>query len=200
MRIPSIEQCFSFMQDFGMYENIRQHSMMVARVADALHRGLERTRKGDLLPPHNAVVAGALLHDIAKARCLEENCKHAEVGEAICQELGYPEVAEMVGNHVILARYSSDLYTEGIFGAVELVYYADKRVKHDKIVTLEERLEYILDKYSQSDTVRESMIRKNFKKCRDLENYLFACLDFDPDELALQINAHLFLQPIHSHA
>ena len=62
-----------------MLDNIRAHSFVVARVAEALVDGLGRTGKTPgPLPDKEEVVAGALLHDIAKTLCIKTDCRHAE--------------------------------------------------------------------------------------------------------------------------
>jgi len=190
MEIPSAAQCFSYMKDFGMYDNIREHSLMVARVTELLYRKL--WEKGMDLPPKDAVLAGALLHDIAKTKCIQEGCQHAQVGEAICRDLGYPEVAAMVGNHVNLPKSHFDACRSGIFTGSELVYYSDKRVKHDSIVSLDERLAYILEKYSDNNLEWGANIQANFRMCLELEGFLFAGLDFAPAEVAAWIDRTLF--------
>lgn len=60
---------------------------------------------------------------------------HAVAGAQILEERGYPAIANLIKKH----RF---LQIEDSFNSWEekIVYYADKRVKHDKIVTLEERL------------------------------------------------------------
>ena len=189
MKIPSISQCFAHMKDFGMYDHIREHSRMVARVAELMYRQL--AAKGAILPPKELVMAGALLHDIAKSKCIEEGCQHAKVGEAICVDLGYPEVAEMVGKHVNLPKLRPEVYQHNTFSGPELVYYSDKRVKHDGIVSLDERLAYILDKYSDSPEW-EKNIQANFRMCAELEGFLFARLNFVPGDVAARIDQTLF--------
>ena len=145
MPVPTIQQCYSLMDEYAMLDNIRAHSLMVARVAQVLHQRLADSPKTNShLPSEDLVLAGALLHDIAKTPCLENRCDHARQGRDICLELGYPEVAEVVREHVILTEFSITRYDNGHFLAKELVYYADKRVRHDEIVSIEERLEYIL--------------------------------------------------------
>jgi len=184
MNIPNIAQCVAYMEEFAMYANIRDHSFMVAKAASALLEGLKRAdRVESPLPPDDLVIAGALLHDIAKTLCLKENCRHAEVGQEICRDLGYPEVGEIVGEHVVLSDFSIDRYHRGIFTAGELVYYADKRVRHDVIVPLDSRLAYILERYGENDPVREKMIVTNFRRCQELERHLFEFLDYQPEEL-----------------
>lgn len=168
-----------------MWENIRCHSFLVARVAELLQQRLAAADRVPTVPSRELVIAGALLHDIAKSKCLEENCRHAEVGAQLCAEAGYREISPIVANHVLLADYQPDRYGRGEFSASELVFYADKRVKHDQVVGLDERLEYILAKYAGTDTFREKLIRENFAACRVLEQHLFARLDIEPDDVAI---------------
>ena len=196
-KIPSIEQCLIYMDDFSMLENIRAHSFMVARAATALLEGLRRAGKTSaFLPPEDLVLAGALLHDIAKTQCLKTACKHALVGQEICRDLGFPEIGEIVRDHVILSDYAPVRYKQGIFNACELVYYADKRVRHDQIVSLESRLEYILGRYGDNDPVKESMITANFSICQEFETLLFNFLDFMPAELEQIASSRCHTLPI----
>jgi putative nucleotidyltransferase with HDIG domain len=186
--VPTIRQCLSFMDDFAMLDNIRQHSFMVARCASALLAGLQQAGKtGAPLPAEELVVTGALLHDIAKTQCLQGNCRHAQVGREICRDLGFPEIGEIVGEHVILSDFSPERYRQGIFNATELVYYADKRVRHDQIVPLDNRLVYIIERYGDNDPLKETLIIANFRHCQELERHLFSFLDFPPEDLPLYI-------------
>lgn len=169
------------MDDFSMLDNIRDHSIMVARVADALLTGMEE--KGAKPPPRDLVISGALLHDIAKTQCIKEHCDHSSVGNAICLDLGYPEIAEIVLEHVILINFPVERLRKGVFLAKELVHYADKRVLHDQVVSLDARLDYILERYGNNDPFRHSLIKKNFHRCRELENFLFAHISYSPDDL-----------------
>jgi len=182
--IPSISQCLAFHDRYEMLDNIRQHSFVVARVAEALVEGLSRTGKSaDPLPDRQEVIAGALLHDIAKTLCIKTDCRHAEIGRQICLELGYPELGEIVAEHVVLKNFTTDLYDRGIFGSKEIVFYADKRVRHDQVVCLADRLEYILQRYGDNNPAREQFIRQNFQQTLKFESYLFAFLDFQPEEI-----------------
>ena len=60
-------------------------------------------------------------------------------------------------------------------------------MKHDQVVSLDERLLYIIDKYSNNEAVREDRIRKNFEQCRQVEEHLFSHLDFAPDEISSRL-------------
>jgi len=176
-----------------MLDNIRAHSLMVTRVAQVLLQGLADSRKENSpLPSTELVLAGALLHDIAKTPCLENHCDHAKQGRDICLERGYSEVAEIVREHVILTEFSSKRYAKGYFLAKELVFYADKRVRHEEIVSLEERLEYILEHYGNNDPRRYTLIKENFSKCQQLETFLFFSAGMETDALQKVVNCRDF--------
>ncbi len=191
--IPSISQCLEFHDRFQMLENIQAHSFVVARVAESLVDSLLRAgRSAGPFPDKKEVVAGALLHDIAKTICLKTNCRHAEEGKLICLELGYPELGEIVAEHVILNNFTAELYAQGIFGTKEIVFYADKRVRHDQVVSLADRLEYILERYGDNNPVREKLIHQNFNQALDFEKYFFNFLDILPEEISKYISLEKF--------
>lgn len=172
-----------------MLDNIREHSHLVARVAEAIVAGLEqRSKSPENSTDRSLVLAGALLHDIAKTICLDGSCRHDEEGMKICCRHGYPEVGRIVREHVLLSSFTPGNYRLGIFPAREIVYYADKRVRHNEIVSLQQRYEYIIDIYSRENESIKNRIRQNFDRCAELEGYLFDFLAFSPDELTAQVN------------
>lgn len=178
-----------------MLDNIREHSHLVARVAEAIVCGLggigeNSGRVADL----ELVLAGALLHDIAKTKCLDGSCRHDEEGMYICCRHGYPEVGQIVREHVLLSSFTPDDYRRGHFPAREIVYYADKRVRHSEIVSLEQRCDYIIEKYSQENEAIKKRIRENFDRCAELEQYLFEFLPFSPELLSREVNPAPFLK------
>lgn len=166
-----------------MLANIRRHSLVVARLAMQLLAGLHAMQPDRPQAPRELVLAGALLHDIAKAPCLGGRCDHAREGALICRREGYPRVAEIVAQHVRLAPFAEARYEAGLFGAPELVHYADKRVRHHCVVSLDERLEYILERYGRNNPERCRAIELHFRQCRRLEQLLFRRLPFPPEEL-----------------
>jgi len=179
--IPGQELCFQLMEQYGMLANIREHSIIVARVTELLVRGL--LAAGGKVSLEKAI-AGALLHDIAKTACLNCNDNHAARGREICLKHGFEEIAEIVGEHVILSNGVPD----DCCREVEIVYYADKRVNHDKVVGLEDRLTYIIDRYSQNNPQRTEAIRRNFEHTRQIEQRLFVKLPWQPEEVADLVN------------
>jgi len=188
IQLPSIDECFELFDQYRMLDNIRAHSQVVAMVAGELVEGLVQLRPTHSeLPDRQQVVVGALLHDIAKTICLETGCRHAETGQQMLEELGFPELGEIVAEHVVLKEFRTEHYKRGSFHPKEIVYYADKRVRHDQIVSLEDRLEYIIDRYGNNDPLRIEYIKLNFAKTQEFESYLFTHIDFSPATLASRL-------------
>lgn len=174
-----------------MLPNIRRHSVIVARVARQIVHGLKEAGPApDAVPDPGLIQAGALLHDIAKTPCLRNGCDHARTGGEICRGLGYPEVAEIVEEHVLLRDHDAERYGRGFFSAREIIYYSDKRVRHEEIVSLDARLDYILQNYGQNDPLIHRRIRENFTRCVELERLLFTFLPFSPDQLDERVALH----------
>jgi uncharacterized protein len=174
IRIPSEEMCRRMMADLGTLENIVAHCRQVCRVSLLLTDRLD-------LPSLNRdlIRAAASLHDITKTRSFRTREDHAETGARLLDDLGYPEVAEIVGQHVRLNRYFASRSTT----EAEIVNYADKRVLHDKIVPLSERMGYILEKYGSAPE-RKRDILLLWEKTEMLEERLFDGLPFAPGEIS----------------
>ena len=164
-----------------MMEHIVAHSLQVCRVALFLADRLD-------LPGLNRelIQAAALLHDITKTRSFRTQEAHAETGAHLLAGLGYPEVGHIVGQHVRLNRYVA----ESVPTEAEIVNYADKRVLHDRIVSLGERMGYILERYGQEPD-RKRHILLLWEKTRELEGRLFSRLPFGPDDLSRLLSAEV---------
>ena len=162
-----------------MLENIVAHSLQVCRVATCLvdHLKLEGIHLDRLL-----VQAAALLHDITKTRSFKTEENHALTGGQYLTDSGYPEVGDLVRQHVRLDDYSEDKS----LAEVEIINYADKRVRHDRIVPLEERMDYIMERYGSRPEHRQR-IQLIWEKTRGLEKQIFRNLSFSPNDL----NGHL---------
>jgi putative nucleotidyltransferase with HDIG domain len=164
------------MDKYRMLENIKVHSIVVARVAHLIARGL---RDAGLDISIKKATAGALIHDIGKTASLNSSEDHSETGRRICLENDLHEIADIVGEHVILKDYKQN----GKFSEKEIVYYSDKRVNHDRIVSLKERLAYIIERYGKKQAERHHAILMNFELCKKVEKKLFSKLTFSPKSL-----------------
>ena len=179
MNIPDRGQCFQMMHRMDMMEHIAAHSIMVAAVA--LFLTDEYAQTGTILN-RKLIDAAALLHDITKTRSIVSGEMHAETGESYLVKEGFPEVGSIVGQHVALKCYRvSAKVTEA-----EIVNYADKRVLHDKIVSLKHRMEYILDRYGKIPQRREKLLRIG-EQTEILEEKLFLDLSLSPEDVASKL-------------
>lgn len=140
--------------------HVRKHSEHVANIARALAQELQK--KGVTVDVE-ATYQSALLHDLLRMCDIRnfaprdaenwtkerekiwKECRkkyagkdHADAGAEVLKEAGYPEIARMIYTHkfirIVSGKEAPKTWEE------KLVYYADKRVLHDRIVTLEERI------------------------------------------------------------
>jgi uncharacterized protein len=180
IRIPPQSQCILLVEAHGMLPNIREHSLRVMEVAVFLGQAL--TEAGfDLHLP--LVRVGALLHDLGKTASLGTPINHAELGAGFLEELGYPHVAQVVREHVHLDDTIADPKP---LREAELVNYADKRVLHETVVTLEERFADLKVRYGRTPEAL-ARIQATEVRTRVLEEKLFAPLRLTPLDL-LRIN------------
>jgi uncharacterized protein len=178
--IPTIEQCYEMMERYGMLENIKAHSIMVEKVASFLGMEFKKAGKDVSL---SKIAAGALLHDIAKTQSLSTREDHAARGSEICIANHFEEIADIVREHVIMRSFDSD----GDVNEKEVIYYSDKRVNHDKLVSLDERMQHLFMRYAKDNKRMENQIEENFILCKKVEKKLFGLLNFTPEDLAFKI-------------
>ena len=180
IQFPSKDECLALMAAHGMLPNIREHSFRVTQVAVFLGEALAAAGLTLHLP---LIEAGALLHDLGKTPCLGNGQKHAEWGAAVLTGMGYPEVAQIVKEHVYLA---SDPASVRPPRESEVVNYADKRVLHTRVVTLSQRFADILERYGRTPEARARLADLEIK-FQALEDKIFDPLDLNPVDL-LQLN------------
>jgi len=142
-RIPTYEECLALIAEQGMRENIKNHSLMVMKVALAITDNLLPDTKIN----RRLVLAGALLHDITKMQSLATHEHHDVTGGEFVRRKGFESTAVAVEEHVVIKSFNPD----GLLLEKEIVHYADKRVKHDVIVSLDQRLEDLLVRYGTTD-------------------------------------------------
>lgn len=166
-RIPSQEECDQLLSQYNMLPNIIDHSRQVMRVSLAITDHLQTAVSID----RNLVLAAALLHDITKTRALKTKEKHDQSGAELLQSLGFCRVAEIVRQHVAL----EDFDPEGRLEEQEIVNYADKRVMHDRIVSLPERMKDLIERYGATEEIRQS-IRRNGDQILAVEKKIRNCM------------------------
>ncbi|MCK5540180.1 MAG: HDIG domain-containing protein [Deltaproteobacteria bacterium] len=175
MNIPDYNTCCELLERFEVPEHIIDHSRQVAVISLCLREGLLVQGIGlgrDLL------LSAGLLHDIAKMASLENGRDHAELGGEWLDREGFPEIAEIVRNHV---RLVTDL--AGPIVAKEIIYYADKRVRHVEIVSVAERLVDLRKRYGgNSPSLTRLAELENLTLA--VEKKIFSGLNFFPEEVS----------------
>ena len=134
--IPAREECLAAWNLFQVSAETRRHCALVARVAGLL--AFHLNRRGACLN-EVLVEAAGLLHDVAR-----QQPDHAAAGARLLEDLGFPEVAKIVAQH--MDRDLRDLPLD----ETDLVYLADKCVSGDRVIPLEERFENAAKKFSGS--------------------------------------------------
>ncbi len=190
MNIPSPAQIIALYEEFHTPKHVRMHCGMVEYAALLL--GKRFIEKG-ITVNLELLKAAALLHDFVRIVDFREfepekflfkpsaddvhfytelrrkysGRHHAEVGAEILNAKGLREVAELVRKHRFLQ------IEEGFASWEEkIIYYADKRVKHDKIVPLMERLSEGR-KRNAPETMRSENSRALDEKVFALEREIF---------------------------
>ncbi len=169
---PTRDQCFRLISQIGMPPHIQRHSLMVAEISLYLGRLLKVQNPGldlDLLQ------ASALLHDIAKAPSLVTGESHSELGAKMLDDLGYMQISPIVKEH---ASMEADRLIGPITESL-IVNYSDKRVKHDQIVSLEDRFCDLMDRYGKTQEHKDRIWSK-LELYLALEKKIFAQLPIDP--------------------
>jgi len=158
--LPTRRQCFDIIKEYRVPSHILEHSLTVAKLAVFLAERLNE--KGEAVDV-DLVDRACLLHDIARVCDFEElnyddfeqtvteqdkakwqqireryeEIRHEDAAYEILKEK-YPVLALTVRRHKYRAML--DEKTRPNTWEEKLVYYADMRVMHDKIVPLKTRL------------------------------------------------------------
>lgn len=142
------------LDEFHAPLNVRAHSLEVALFAEDLAKKLNNA--GEEVDPEQVWIAG-IIHDFVRIIDFKETPKdgseediliwedlrkqyqghHADVAAEILQEMGEDALAAIIRKH----KYTAIIDDPPQTWEEKLLYYADKRVAHDQIVTLQERLD-----------------------------------------------------------
>jgi putative nucleotidyltransferase with HDIG domain len=139
---PTLRQCEAWWDEWDVPNNVRRHAKTVAWGAYVLavmmrNRGIQI----DPILTHR----GGLLHDIDKIKTLNEDGQHGQMGAEFLLREGYPAAAEIIREHImhrIMHPGAEDLPWE-----VKLVYFVDKLVEGDQIVSFDKRLARLKERY-----------------------------------------------------
>ena len=159
---PSVQTVQKLWDRFEVAPHIREHSAAVAQVAH--HMALQVSDSTVQCDP-SRVLAAALLHDIAKTYTVLHGGNHCQIGAAWSLEAtGDMLIAHAVYHHVY---WPFILDVKKYFMPLAILY-ADKRVAHNVLVSLEERFQDLLNRYGRTQHIRER-IAETHRQVLELE-------------------------------
>lgn len=153
MKFPTKKECLEILRKNKTPSNVIKHSKAVCRVAEKvanrlIYKGIKLNKK--------LVIAAALLHDMERNK---DN--HVIRGFRLLTKLGYSEVAKVIKKHSLYKLEQKNRQPKT--WEEKIVFYADKRCKDDKIVSLEERFS-ALEKHYKVDLSKELRFTKKIEK------------------------------------
>ncbi|MBI4621138.1 MAG: HDIG domain-containing protein [Desulfobacterales bacterium] len=184
---PTFEECLNLMKNHNMLGHIVHHSLLVNEVGLWLSEELNKTGENIDLAK---VQAGALLHDITKTKSITTGEDHARTGSELLEKLGFKSISEIVRQHVM----TDNAANSPIISEIEIVNYADKRVLHNKVVTLKERFDDLGTRYGINQE-RVYLISQSEKRAIEVEKKIFSRLDVTPDALLSITVGNYTLEP-----
>jgi len=158
-RIPVREECMDILQKQNVPENIIKHCLKVAEMSMDIARKLE-DEKG-IAVNRSLLRAAAMLHDITKSKPGD----HVLSGTKFLKNHGFNAVSEIVRTHGLyhLPEIRPDTIEQ------KILFYADKRVIDDRIVSLDERFRYFQDRHPDTD---KDTWKMQLNYCREIEKEL----------------------------
>jgi tRNA threonylcarbamoyladenosine biosynthesis protein TsaE len=194
-----------YYEEWATPKNVRRHCRTVAHVAMAIAEAY--VRRGEIVNS-NLLYVGAMLHDMARVcdfrtlgrskfeekvtdklwekwnRLREAHAgqQHAFIAYEQLESRGYTETAELIRLHEAELLGLEPLS----FTTLEskILYYADKRVKHDMVVDLAERFRDGRERYGEGDTPEMKNLFLGIEQYSlELEKELFRGLDIRPEDI-----------------
>ena len=180
--IPDEAACMAVWDRYAMLPHIGRHSRQVALMAAALAIRAEEIHAVKRPNELRAIsYAAGLLHDIAKSYTVQYGGSHAQMGAAwVVDATRNRRIAQAVYYHVEWLWPLPDSLLHPVF----FVIYADKRAKHDQIVTLEERYDDLVVRYGKTAEARAG-IERGREHVKTIERALSAQLEIPLHESSL---------------
>ena len=182
MRFPTKDEAHNLLKKYNVPQNIIEHSEAVARLALSLGKKFNEQKVGKMefenleldrnklgqkvrIVDLELIESLALLHDITKMQELKQQKYVEGLTEDLLKEEGFGEfgrIAENLGLGSIVKKPLGSWEEK-------IVYYADKRIVQNEVVTLAERFEYFRERYGKINKEALENINKAWPLAEKLE-------------------------------
>lgn len=180
--LPDFQTCLNWYVNSGVTHTLLAHVNNVAAISYQI--ALWIAEKGLLVNPILAH-RGGLLHDLAKLKD-ESQKNHAELAAEILITKNQLELSEIARRHLIGNLLSEENRPQT--WEQKIVNYADKLSEGSTVVSLEERLIALQQRYPNFS----EKIRNNTPLIKALENEILTPLELTPDEFLTKLKSALF--------
>ncbi len=154
-RIPTQKECLRILKDNHVKDNIIAH---LKAVCDFSMKIVDLLENKDIKVNRGLVAAASLLHDVKKL----EQGHHEIEGAKYIESLGYIEVANVIRKHG-LAHLESEEFVPKTWEE-KIVFYSDKRLRGNRMVSVDERFDDIKQRYKKEDVEHELEFTKKIEK------------------------------------
>ncbi len=199
---PTITECEAYWEELHTPQHIREHMRQVGRVVRYLGEALQEAGESVNV---DLVERAALLHDAlrvtewdrldftyfpytpekkdiavwkAQRAKYPSTLSHAQVNHDLFVEK-YPEMAQLILLHSIIDAPHVTTWEE------KLLNYSDRRVAHNRIVTLQERLDEAYERYRKTAKTPLERDPEIIRVMQIIEKEIFSIIGGDPDLLPL---------------
>jgi uncharacterized protein len=205
-RLPTHNECFELIRQLAVPEHIVRHSVATAKLAVFL---AEKLKEKGIAVDVDLVERACLLHDVVRmcdfkkldcgglAKSAEQESKaiwqqlrtdfeglcHEDIAYELLKD-EYPELAITIRKHKYLTILNEK--DKPTTWEEKLVYYADKRVMHEQIVPLKERLEEAHKRHIRQhgiQTQRQIITAKADEQIFKLEEEIFDKIGLRADQV-----------------
>ena len=161
------KQCLQILENYGTPEHVIRHCLAVAKTAKVLANALNK--RGYTLDAE-LICSAAVLHDIARV-----HSSHAAVGAEYLRSLGYREEADLIEPHMTYAPEDPKSIRE-----LDVLCLADRMVKEDRYIGLENRMSEILQKHRGNPEIYgkiQGRISQTLKQRNFIEDVIGSSVD-----------------------
>ena len=183
---PGWTLCLTWLLEQNASHKLLLHTQTVAAVAYQLALWLRAARQGvDPILAHR----GGMLHDLAKLLSLRTGASSVDHGRLAAQLLtacDQPELAEIARRHLLFCLTDQERSPET--WEQKVVYFADKLVENNDLVSLEDRLRALRERYPTD----KERIENFLPELLNFQDELCAAMRMEPEQLYVNLRSALY--------